>query len=194
MIATLIACALTALPADKPLGCPIMGGPANLKGGYSDYNGVRTWYCCGGCDAQFEANPAKLSEAATKKGTVWGQFLFDPVSGMRLNADKAIAESSDFQGVRFRFESAENKAKFDADPKKYGTLPEKEALYCPAMKQKVASYGKASGYVDYDGVRYYMCCAGCEKTFLKDPAKLLEGAPEAAAAHKPGIATQKPDK
>lgn len=173
----------------KPLSCPIMGGPANTKAGFSDYNGVRVYYCCPGCESGFGKDPAKASAEATKKGLVYGVSLFDPVTGNRLTEKKAIKETSDFGGVRFMFASAENKAKFDADPKKYGTLPVKEALYCPVGKEAVETYAKSSGYVDYEGVRYYMCCGGCEGPMKKDPAKVVGNAKTYVKA--PGIATEK---
>ena len=31
-----------------------------------------------------------------------------------------------------------------------------------------------SGYADYNGTRYYFCCAGCDTEFAKDPAKFAE--------------------
>lgn len=179
----------------EPLVCPIMGGEVaheTMKTAeYSDYNGVRYWYCCGGCKAKFEKEPAKYA-AQRAKGTASGAFLFDPVTGARLNHDKAIHEFSDYNGVRFMFASAENKAVFDMDPKKYGALPVKEALYCSPGKEAVPSYGFSSGYVDHKGVRYYMCCAGCEKPWAKEPDKHAEASK--AYVKMPGIATERPKK
>ena len=162
-------------PGQSGLTCPIMGGAADFKGEYTEYNGARFYYCCPGCSGQFESKPSEFLKTAGEKGKLIGEFLFDPVSGMRIDSKKSKA-SSDFKGIRFYFESVDNKATFDADPKKYGRLPAKEALRCPAMNKPIEAYSKASGYADYNGVRYYFCCAGCEKPFAADSEKLSAGA------------------
>lgn len=38
--------------------CPVMGGEIN-KEIFTDYNGLRIYFCCGGCDAEFKADPEK---------------------------------------------------------------------------------------------------------------------------------------
>ena len=39
--------------------CPVMGGEIN-KEVYTDYNGMRIYFCCAGCDAEFRADPEKF--------------------------------------------------------------------------------------------------------------------------------------
>ncbi len=174
----------------EPLVCPVNGEhDADMKRAFRDYNGVRYWTCCADCEPAFDKEPAKFA-AERAKGKAAGVSLFDPVSGARILHDKAIKEFSDYKGVRFLFAKAENKAKFDADPKKYGTMPEKEALYCSPGKEVVESYAASSGYVDFKGVRYYMCCAGCETPWAKEPDKHAENSAKYVKA--PGIATEKP--
>jgi YHS domain-containing protein len=191
MITSLLAAVTLSFVAHgDALICPVMGtGEADHKGSYSDYNGVRYWYCCAGCQEKFEKEPAKYTTLRAK-GKAAGVFLFDPTSGARVTHDKAIKEFSDYKGVRFLFASIENKAKFDAEPAKYGKLPEKDALYCSPGKEVVTSYGMSSGYVDHKGVRYYMCCAGCEKPWVKEPEKHAENSKTHVKA--PVIATEKP--
>lgn len=167
MITTLVSILAMGFAHGTPLACPVMGGKADHKLAGSDYNGVRYSFCCPACKAPFEKAPDTYLKAARAKGATNGAFLFDPVSGNRLEHDKAVAVYSDLGGVRYMFEKEENKATFDKDPKKYGTLPAKEALYCPVSKEVVASYADASGYVDHKGVRYYMCCPGCETKFAQ---------------------------
>ena len=41
---------------------------------------------------------------------------------------------------------------------------------CPVMGGKI----NKEVYTDYNGKRIYFCCAGCEKTFLKDPQKYMK--------------------
>ena len=169
MITTLVSILALGAFHGTPLTCPVMGGKVDHKLPGTDYNGVRYGFCCPACKAPFEKDPKKALATEKNKGKTLGAFLFDPVSGNRLEHDKAVAVYSDFGGVRYMFEKEENKATFDKDPKKYGTLPEKEALYCPVSKEVVASYADASGYVDHKGVRYYMCCPGCETKFAQKP-------------------------
>lgn len=188
-ITTLLALALTA-PAlhGDPLVCPVMGaGEANHEGNFRDYNGSRYWFCCAGCDTKFEKEPMKYTDLRAK-GKASGAFMFDPISGARLTHDKSITEFSDYKGVRFLFSSLDNKAEFDKNPATYGTMPKKEALYCPVGKEVLPSYAAASGYVDHDSVRYYMCCGGCEGTFKANPDKFVTDAKKYVKT--PGIATE----
>jgi YHS domain-containing protein len=169
------ALALTGAQA-KNITCPIMGGPVTKDSITTEYNGARFGYCCPGCKDGFEKNPKQALSAAAKNGSAVGVFLFDPVSHKRLDAAKAKGGFSDFQGIRYYFESKENKKAFDKSAKEAAATPAKEALFCPVSKETIESYAKASGYADYEGVRYYFCCAGCDAPFLKDPAKLAPNA------------------
>jgi YHS domain-containing protein len=187
----ILALALTA-PAvhGDPLVCPVMGAAeANHEGPFRDYNGSRYWFCCEGCDAKFEKEPMKYTDLRAK-GKAAGAFMFDPITGDRLTHDKAIEAFSDYKGVRFLFQNEANKAEFDKNPAKFGTMPKKEALYCPVGKEVVPSYAAASGFVDHDGVRYYMCCGGCETKFKAEPGKYLADAKKYVKT--PGISTEVP--
>lgn len=46
-------------------------------------------------------------------------------------------------------------------------------LSCPVMGSAVPANAKG---VDYGGVRYLMCCAGCDGTFAKNPTKYTKAA------------------
>jgi len=48
---------------------------------------------------------------------------------------------------------------------------EKGELICPVLGDVIPSADKAAGFQDYEGKRYYFCCAGCPETFAADPAK-----------------------
>ena len=176
----------------QPVTCPVMGGPIAKGQAVTEYNGVRFTYCCAGCDTEFAKDPSGILEKSAKAGKTVGVSLFDPVSMKRVDAEKAKGGFSDYKGVRFYFESADDKAAFDKEPKKYGVMPKKEALFCPVMKNAVASYAKASGYADYDGVRYYFCCAGCDTKFAAEPAKFAEVATE--KVQKPATMPEKSEK
>lgn len=170
MLTTLSTLAALALHGPA-LVCPVMGGETTEKSPFTDLGGVRYRYCCPMCKATFEKDPAKAIAAAQKRGKAFGSSLFDPVSGDRLDHAKSIHAYSEYKGVRFLFHSDADKTAFDKAPAPYADVPSKEALYCPVSKEKVASYEKASGYADYQGVRYYFCCDGCDKPFKADPAK-----------------------
>ncbi len=56
-------------------------------------------------------------------------------------------------------------------------------LFCPVMQVEIASEGDAVGHYDYEGVRYYFCCAACPDRFQADPDKYITmlKSPESAA-------------
>ena len=164
------AIALADAISDTPLTCPIMGSPTKADSPRLEYNGASFAFCCAGCDGTFSKDPKASLKKAEKGTAAIGEFLFDPISHSRIKADKAKG-SADFQGVRYYFESEANMTEFKKDMKKYTAAPKKESLTCPVMGEKVASYSKASGYYDHEGVRYYFCCVGCEPAMKKDPAK-----------------------
>jgi len=176
MLTPLIATMILFAPAQgaKTTMCPIMGGPVAKSGPVVEYAGSRYEFCCPGCDGTFQKDPATALKAEKIKGKTVGVFLFDPVSHHRIEAKDAKG-STDFGGQRYFFESAANKAAFDKDMKKYAAVPAKEALVCPVSHETIASYAKAGLYADYNGVRYYICCADCEGTFKGKEAELSKG-------------------
>lgn len=155
-----------------------------------DYNGVRYYFCCGGCDYGFTADPVKALKSENSKGKTIGLSLFDPTTGKRVDQKKAKGGFSDYEGVRFFFASEQGKSAFDADPKKYGVMPAKESLVCPVMNKKV-TYTTAESYVDVKGVRYYLCCEGCEGIMKKDPSKFVGAAGKNVSTPKPVKAPKK---
>lgn len=183
MLTTLFATMIMLAPVQdaKPTMCPIMGGPAAKGGPVVEYAGSRYEFCCPGCDATFQKDPAGALKAEKIKGKTVGVFLFDPVSHHRIDAKKAKG-STEFNGQRYYFETAANKATFDKDMKKFAAVPAKEALVCPVSHETIASYDKAGLYADYNGVRYYICCADCEGTFKGKEAELAKGVAKSVKA------------
>lgn len=176
MLTTLAAAmVLMAQPATDPLACAIMGSPTNEKSPIVEVNGFRFPVCCPGCDAKVEKDPAGTMAKVAKSGKTSAFFLFDPVSAMRLDAEDART-SMDYKGVRYYFETKANFEKFKADPAKYTKVPAKETLYCVVMKEDVKKYELATGYVDHNNVRYFMCCAECMEKFPKNPASYVGNA------------------
>jgi Cu(I)/Ag(I) efflux system membrane fusion protein len=56
---------------DQPLKpqtvCPVMGGEINREI-FTDYNGMRIYFCCGGCDGEFNADPEKYLKQMRAEG------------------------------------------------------------------------------------------------------------------------------
>jgi YHS domain-containing protein len=54
----------------KTISCAVMSGnkvdiaKATKSHSYADYKGNRYFFCCGGCPAEFKANPAKYAKTA----------------------------------------------------------------------------------------------------------------------------------
>lgn len=169
----LAACAafLTTCSFAGDLTCPIMKSPAPAGSPEAVVAGHVVRFCCHGCDEQFLKSPEKLLASMTGSQAL-AEFLFDPVSRMRINASEAKAERV-YRGRRFYFFTAANAEAFDALPEVYAAVPSRENLVCPVMKNPVASHSAASGYADHGGVRHYFCCAGCEKPFEQDPSKYV---------------------
>jgi YHS domain-containing protein len=172
MVLTTFALALSiGITADaKPLVCPMMGSPVAKDSPVVEYAGSAYAFCCAGCDAGFSKDPKAALKKNEKNTATIAVFLFDPVSRNAIKPDKAKA-TTDFKGTRYYFESEANLEAFNKDSKRFTTAPKQESLSCPVMGEKIASYSKASSYVDYKDVRYYICCPGCLPAFTADPDK-----------------------
>lgn len=183
MITTLIAAISMSFvaPADA-LACPVMGSPVPAKAVGVDLAGVRYLMCCAGCDATFAKDTAKYTKA--KEGMTIGMSLFDPVNGTRIDMKKAKGPM-DYKGTRYYFASDENLAAFKAESAKFAKNPEKEVMYCPVMKHDIENYDTAGSYVDYENVRYYLCCSDCQAQMKKDPAGFAKGVTDKVA--KPSV-------
>ncbi|MGA9756371.1 MAG: YHS domain-containing protein [Desulfobaccales bacterium] len=47
--------------------CPVLGGTID-KNVYADYQGKRIYFCCKGCDAEFNKNPEKYLKKMQEEG------------------------------------------------------------------------------------------------------------------------------
>ena len=60
----------TTAPADHAqTTCPVMGGKIN-KAIFADYQGKRVYFCCAGCPAEFQKDPAKYVKILEDQGVV----------------------------------------------------------------------------------------------------------------------------
>ena len=181
MITTLLAFALMSgvtHPQKVSLSCPVTGEDISTPFAVINYKGAGYAMFCGMCPGPFSKNPDKFLDPAKVKDRTVAVYYFDPVSGIGVkpNAIRAKTDSvgpSVYNGVAYYFETGENQKAFDADPKKYTTVPAKEALYCPVMKQEVKDLSMSGGYTDVDGVRYYICCSQCASELAKNPKTYL---------------------
>lgn len=171
MVTTILAfTALAQTTTEQPLKCAAMQtNNADMAGASVLYGGAQYFFCCGGCDKKFSAEPTKFTAMAAKSGATIGKFMFDPITGKKADLSSAI--TTDFHGLRYYFANEGNKKKFLAKPESFATSPAKEALTCAVAGDKMASPADAFAYVDFKGVRYYMCCAGCLPKMQKEPAK-----------------------
>ncbi|MFZ4506873.1 MAG: hypothetical protein ACOYON_04160 [Fimbriimonas sp.] len=183
----LLSLALVGRAFADDLVCPVLHRSIEANSKVVHYGGLLLKFCCDGCDTTLLQAPQKyLSEAAAKKLVV-AESLFDPISKSRIAPQDAKA-TTDYQGVRYYFASIDAKASFDQTPA--ASAPDRECLTCPVMKNAIADASAASGYADFEGVRYYFCCAGCETKFATNPAEYAKGVasavrPVARAAAKP---------
>jgi YHS domain-containing protein len=163
---------LTVALQGSDLKCPVMAGAVAKDSNIVEYRGAAFTFCCAGCDTNFAKAPDKFMATQKKAGNTVGQFLFDPISGKRIDPANAAA-TTDFGGLRYSFESEANLKAFTANAAKISVAPAKEALYCPVGNEAIASASKAWGYVDHQNVRWYLCCAGCETPFRTEPDKYI---------------------
>lgn len=47
--------------------CPVLGGKVD-KNVYADYQGKRIYFCCKGCDAEFNKDPGKYMKKLQEEG------------------------------------------------------------------------------------------------------------------------------
>lgn len=173
------------------LVCPVQGEEISTDGQSYEYAGAKFWTCCGGCPTAFKNSPAKFLAKMTTEKKVAGLSIFDPVSHIKVDPKKAIKETTDYNGIRYQFNTADDKKAFDLDPAKYAKLPEKESLTCPGSKEKMASASSAYGYADVNGVRYYICCPDCFKEMQTEAEKMV---PAVAESVKPLAVVDTPKK
>lgn len=167
------------------LVCPVSGSPVMEGSKAIDVNGIRYRFCCNSCPEAFQKDPDPVLKKARENKWLVGVSVFDPVSGKRLSPESAKGGSSDFEGIRFAFVSADNKAAFDTDPKTFGKIPEKACSICPVMGHELANTYMSPAYVDFENVRYFACCEMCVPKLRANPKKFADssagkvGAPKA---------------
>jgi YHS domain-containing protein len=171
MLSTLL-CAVAVAPilTDNPITCPISGNVPLPDSPMVDYNGARFTLCGPNCVTKFMTGTAKVMATISRSGRVTGEFLFDPVSRFRAEKSRNFIEYSDYNGVRFTFDSKENKKAFDENPRLYGTWPVRECLTDAVTGRALKNYDAAIAYADYVGVRYYFGDVSSQASFMSKPS------------------------
>lgn len=172
ILATFAAALAMLVPGDDPVKCAVMGSPTKDTAPAVEYAGLKFPTCCGGCTAPLLKEPTKYLKAAVEAKNTVAVSLFCPVSGEKLDWSKVTA-STEYKGVRYGFCCNDCKEAFAKNSDKFATAPKKESMVCAVSGEKIASYSEAAGFVDYDGVRYYACCADCLPALKKDPAGVI---------------------
>lgn len=181
---------LLPLMAGPAIVCAVSGDPIDTESKHFDVNGIRFAVCRPDCEAEFRKAPFSWLVKSAREGRIVGIGVFDPISGKRLTPQTARGGTSDFGGVRFAFSTPANKAVFDAEPKRYGTIPEKSSETCPIMGVKLGPLFLAPAFRDIDGVRYFACCEQCMPKLLSErytPANRDAKPPKIDAVPKPWL-------
>lgn len=177
---------------DKPVGdpyplatCPVSGGKLGTMGEpvVKLYEGREVRFCCGSCPPKFEKDLAKsfdkLDSAIVKDQAPLYPLPSSVVSGKKL-PEKPIDWVYNNRLVRLADET--EKAEFLKDPKKYMASLDRAAIEqqgtdyplttCPVSKDKLGDMGEIKDLV-IAGRLIRLCCAGCVKDVLKEPAKYI---------------------
>jgi hypothetical protein len=66
-LAAFVASGLWAADPKPQTTCPVLAGNID-KGVYADYKGKRIYFCCQGCDTEFNKNPEKYMKKLQEEG------------------------------------------------------------------------------------------------------------------------------
>ncbi len=179
LVSAVIALIAVTAFAEKQNTCPVMGGDID-KNLYVDADGKRIYVCCAGCIEKIEADPLKYIEQLEDKGITLDKT---PVSQTTCPLNDGKIDKNlyvDADGKRIYVCCAGCIEKIKADPQKYIKQLEDQGITldktpvsqttCPLNGGKIDK----NLYVDADGKRIYVCCAGCIEKIEADPQKYIE--------------------
>jgi Cu+-exporting ATPase len=111
----------------------------------SEHDGTAYYFCCGGCQAKFEADPKKYLSADRQQPVARQHAVAakDPVCGMTVDPAKAKAKS-EHDGTAYYFCCGGCQAKFEADPGKYLSVDRqpRHATHDPAVSRGATAEGR----------------------------------------------------
>ncbi len=164
---------------DCPVGGPLgsMGDPITKV-----YDNREVRFCCGACIAEFEADTAKMWGAIDTR-IVAQQRMHYPIATCIVTGAKLDAEAINHvhNNRLVRLANAGAAAAFKADPVKHLAALDKKIIEvglpgypmdsCP-VGGRLGSMGEPIDFI-YMNRLVRFCCAGCEKSLVKEPAKYM---------------------
>lgn len=157
-----------------------MGGPVD-----HEYQGRTVKFCCKGCIAKFDADPAsymkKLDEAIIARQSRLYPLDVCPISGEKLGTmGEPVNHIVGNRLVRLCCKGCVKSV--DQNPEKViaklnaavvaKQLPDYPVDVCVVSGEKLGEMGEPVSYV-WDNRLVRFCCKGCVKEFEKDPEKYL---------------------
>jgi len=152
--------------------CPVMGGPIDFSVRALTDDGP-VYFCCKSCVKKFTANPEKYAAKTAKQRKALRALprvqVACPITGRPVNQDIFVKHGE----RKVYFCCKDCPAGYGKDPDSFDGRLEASYTYqtrCPVMGEEIAP----GAYVDLtNGHRVYFCCKGCDKKFLKAPAKYV---------------------
>jgi len=170
MTSLLLAISLFPALDSGPSVCAMTGNPISDDVSRVDYAGVQFGFCGVNCVIAFERNPATVLRNLPSGDKPRGMYLFDPVSGARIDLHRqGEVKFKDLGGVRVYFESSANLKTYEANDKAYRITAPRECLVDAVTRTPLATYSDAVGFVNFGGVRYYFSDADTMSRFKATP-------------------------
>jgi YHS domain-containing protein len=151
--------------------CPVTGSPVDFSVKVAAEDGP-VYFCSEGCIKKYQVKPKRFARrvAAQREATALlpKVQVTCPVTGKPV--DQEISTERGDLEVYFCCESCI--AKYEEKPAKYDARLANGYTYqtkCPIRGGDIDPAVFVVG--QSDGSRVFFCCAGCDKRFLKDPAK-----------------------
>lgn len=165
--------------------CPISGKPLGDKPVTKEINGRQVSFCCGGCPAKYEADPAKY-DAKIDADMIADQESHYPLTtclvageGHEMDADRVKIV---YNNRLVEFCCADCEEKFKADPDTYlskldeAVKAKQEASYplkeCIVSGEELGSMGEPKEMIVANRLVKF-CCGGCIKKFEANPSAYL---------------------
>ena len=136
--------------------CPVMGNPIK-ESVFVDYNGQRIYFCCPGCDTKFQAEPDKYLAIMAEAGVTIAKVVTN--GNGEAPAEEACEDCGGMEGS----EPMAPMAMADVQ-----VTPGTQTM-CPV----VPTHPIKDVFIDYDGKRIYLCCAGCIDKFNAEPETFI---------------------
>lgn len=163
--------------ASKLPVCPVMGNPVDFSISSMTEAGP-VYFCCPMCLEAYGKSPAKYAKQVAAQRAFLAKMkrvqVNCPVTGNPIDG-KTIAT---IDGEVVSFCCTDCVSKYEGDPKQFKAKLEASYTYqtvCPVTGAAI----DATMFVDMPtGERIYVCCPGCDKKILENPAKY---APKLAA-------------